>query len=649
MKVVIIGGGIAGLAAGILLQRYLVDVVICERNKGISPRGNAFLMHSDGLSILEELLGYKEESDLPGRLVDTFDLKRSNGKDLMYIKLRPWQCIKRPDLIQFLLNILPEDKIVYGREFSHFLYEGEKAIAAVFSNGDVEFADVFIAADGSNSLVRHELFGPTQFTPVEVKEIVGVCKFRDLVIDKKGTFTKYVDENSSLSFGYIPTGTEELVWYTQFNSTIHEIDTFADANTMFEFCSNLLKEFPADVQEIIKRNDFGTSYVWNTRDFDMLESFHKENIILVGDAAHLAVPFTSAGTTNAFVDAKLIVQLLQSENSYTDAFNKFYELRAPVLKEHLLLGRKLKAEFLNFHLHKNDELKVPLISNKEEYINLKSKTKKIHILYFTDPVCSTCWIIQPQLRKLKLEYGEHIEVEYCMGGLLPSWDAYDRGGIRKPEDAQKYWENASIKYNTPINGDIWITDPLHSSYPPSLAFKAAQIQDIDKAIIFLRRLNEMLFFENKNIVKIEHIKEAAFEVGLDVVRLFRDIENRAKKMFDEDLSLVKSFGIEVLPTFILTDRFDNHITLSGFQEYKNFEAAIQKMIPDITKKEIDTQPQFLFESFKTLTTREFAFLTNLPEFEAVNVLKELNHDGYIEKINSRTGEMWRLKKEIDDY
>jgi 2-polyprenyl-6-methoxyphenol hydroxylase-like FAD-dependent oxidoreductase len=29
MKVVIIGGGIAGLATGILLRRFLVDVVIC--------------------------------------------------------------------------------------------------------------------------------------------------------------------------------------------------------------------------------------------------------------------------------------------------------------------------------------------------------------------------------------------------------------------------------------------------------------------------------------------------------------------------------------------------------------------------------------------------------------------------------------------
>ena len=56
-------------------------VIIGGRNLEISPKGNAFLMHLDGLSILEELLGYKEENGLPGRLVDAFHLKRPSDKD----------------------------------------------------------------------------------------------------------------------------------------------------------------------------------------------------------------------------------------------------------------------------------------------------------------------------------------------------------------------------------------------------------------------------------------------------------------------------------------------------------------------------------------------------------------------------------------
>ena len=43
---------------------------------------------------------------------------------------------------------------------------------------------------------------------------------------------------------------------------------------------------------------------------------------------------------------------------------------------------------------------------------------KIRLLYFTDPICSSCWGIEPQLRKLKQEYGEYINIDYRMCGLL---------------------------------------------------------------------------------------------------------------------------------------------------------------------------------------------------------------------------------------
>jgi hypothetical protein len=47
---------------------------------------------------------------------------------------------------------------------------------------------------------------------------------------------------------------------------------------------------------------------------------------------------------------------------------------------------------------------------------------------------------------------------------------------QNPLDAAKHWEEVSKEHKTPLDGDIWIEDPLHSSYPPSIAFKAAQIQ-----------------------------------------------------------------------------------------------------------------------------------------------------------------------------
>jgi 2-polyprenyl-6-methoxyphenol hydroxylase-like FAD-dependent oxidoreductase len=40
---------------------------------------------------------------------------------------------------------------------------------------------------------------------------------------------------------------------------------------------------------------------------------------LIGDAAHLAVPFTSAGTTNALLDAKTLTKTLMNSSSIEQA------------------------------------------------------------------------------------------------------------------------------------------------------------------------------------------------------------------------------------------------------------------------------------------------------------------------------------------
>ncbi len=130
-----------------------------------------------------------------------------------------------------------------------------------------------------------------------------------------------------------------------------------------------------------------------------------------------------------------------------------------------------------------------------------AQTKSITLLYFTDPICSSCWGAEPQLRRLKAEYGDAIDIQYHMGGLLPSWDVYNSGGISKPSDVAGHWDEVSPHYRMPIIGDVWLEDPLPSSYPPSIAFKAAQLQDPAKALVFLRRLREQVLVEKKNITK----------------------------------------------------------------------------------------------------------------------------------------------------
>ena len=69
MKVVIVGGGIAGLTLGILLRQKNIEVVINERLANMPERGHAFLMHADGLAILKELNTCNKPA-LQGKMID---------------------------------------------------------------------------------------------------------------------------------------------------------------------------------------------------------------------------------------------------------------------------------------------------------------------------------------------------------------------------------------------------------------------------------------------------------------------------------------------------------------------------------------------------------------------------------------------------
>jgi putative protein-disulfide isomerase len=267
--------------------------------------------------------------------------------------------------------------------------------------------------------------------------------------------------------------------------------------------------------------------------------------------------------------------------------------------------------------------------------------KPVRIIYYTDPICSSCWGIEPQLRKLKMEYGDLLEVEYRMGGLLPSWDIYNSGGISKPSDVAHHWDEVSPYYDMPIIGDVWLEDPLPSSYPPSIAFKAAELQDMEKAQQFMRRIREMVFLEKKNITRWEHLQQAALETGLDTGKLKSDFDTKAEALFLEDLALAKQSGVRGFPTMFFTDTLGNRFTVYGSKPYEAYEQALLKLVLDAKKKPFDTSWEHLFRHYPTLTTREFSVLSGMGKPEAEVLLNELHQQKKLSKVSTRNGALWK--------
>ncbi|MDF3026032.1 MAG: dithiol-disulfide isomerase [Fluviicola sp.] len=284
-------------------------------------------------------------------------------------------------------------------------------------------------------------------------------------------------------------------------------------------------------------------------------------------------------------------------------------------------------------------------SNQEDTLPsnpFKSINKPVKVVYYTDPICSSCWGIEPQLRKLKLEYGNSIEIEYRMGGLLPDWN-YNSGGISKPSDVAHHWDEVSVYYDMPIDGDVWLEDPLSSSYPPSIAFKAAQIQDKEKAVLFLREIRILVFLQKKNITKWEYLESAAKSVGLNLEQFKNDYEGKAKELFNEDLKLGKELGVRGFPTLFFMDSAGKTEKVYGSKPYSSYENAILESDPAAVKKSYPKNWENIFSIYPNLSAKEFSELSGTPRNECEKLLDALLLEGKLDKLTTKNGSLWKLK------
>lgn len=268
------------------------------------------------------------------------------------------------------------------------------------------------------------------------------------------------------------------------------------------------------------------------------------------------------------------------------------------------------------------------------------KASKIRIIYFTDPICSSCWGIEPQLKKMKLAYGDNIEIEYRMGGLLKDW-SYNSGGISAPTDVAPHWEEASAYYGMPIDGDVWLEDPLSSSFPPSIAFKAAQVQDPEKAIAFLRAMRERLFLEKVNIARWENLEPIAKQVGLDTYKLKQDMEGQGLSDFQKDLELAREMGVRGFPTLFFVHPQGGEAKLYGSKPYKDFEAALKYLLPGVEASKGAGTLQELMDVYPSLTLKEYAVISGNDQETALRQLDDFVRQGKALRQDSKNGPIWR--------
>lgn len=86
-KVIIVGGGVAGLTLANMLEKFNIDYVVLEGHGDIAPQVGASIgMFSNGLRILDQIGCYERIQALPQQMIECSHTRDSSGKSLFCIE-----------------------------------------------------------------------------------------------------------------------------------------------------------------------------------------------------------------------------------------------------------------------------------------------------------------------------------------------------------------------------------------------------------------------------------------------------------------------------------------------------------------------------------------------------------------------------------
>jgi predicted DsbA family dithiol-disulfide isomerase len=181
--------------------------------------------------------------------------------------------------------------------------------------------------------------------------------------------------------------------------------------------------------------------------------------------------------------------------------------------------------------------------------------------------------------------GERLAWRWRLGGMIPDWQRYQDpvNGVARPVQMGPLWIEARHLTGAVIDERIWVEDPPASSWPASIAVKAAALQSPAAGESLLHRLWRGAMAERRNIARPEVIRALAAEVAgsapglLDPDRLAADLAT-AQAAFADDLKECRFREIARFPTLTLVRPADRAgAALVGFRPFEALADAVARV------------------------------------------------------------------------
>jgi salicylate hydroxylase len=318
-KIVVIGGGIGGLAAALALLRQGIEVEVYEQSSELKEVGAGVQIGANGTRVLHALglKGAIERSQVvpSGKEARLWNTGQSwKTLDLGAISVErygaPHILMHRGDLHAALIDAIRASKpdAVQLDQRCAALTQKSESVEVRFASGRIVNAALVIGADGIHSNVRHALFGR------DTAQFTGCVAWRGLVPMHR--LPPHLARNTATSWlgpaGHVlhyPVRRGELMNFIAFvERTDWQIESWTVAGTIAE----LAHDFPGwhcDVHEIIRHLD--VPYKWALWVRPPMERWSVGRVTLLGDACHPTLPFLGQGAVMALEDAYVLAGCLK--------------------------------------------------------------------------------------------------------------------------------------------------------------------------------------------------------------------------------------------------------------------------------------------------------------------------------------------------
>jgi 2-polyprenyl-6-methoxyphenol hydroxylase-like FAD-dependent oxidoreductase len=346
--VLVVGGGIGGLATALALRRVGVRVSVFERAPEIHEVGAALTLWSNAVKALRQL-GVDEKVVALSSLLEHNKTITPEGEVLSEQDVAslareagaPCVVAHRADLQRTLLEALPREDVHTDRDCVG-VEQTDNAVLARFADGREERGDLLVGADGIRSAVRACVLGKSEPTYAGYTCWRGIALFRHPALPPGNG---YFLVGRGTQMGLFHCGAERVYWFVTRNARQGSLDREGPHR------KKVLDSFPVwpeVFREAIEATSEEAILPGDILDRDPSPVWGQGRVTLLGDAIHATTPNLGQGACQALEDAVVLAHCLRTTTDPVRALRNYEDLRrertALVTRQSRSLGKVFQAE-----------------------------------------------------------------------------------------------------------------------------------------------------------------------------------------------------------------------------------------------------------------------------------------------------------------